>query len=48
MSEIGNVRKITEYFTRAIDLISVMKAKKGLGYQTRSLEESFDEIPVLL
>ncbi len=48
MSEIQNVRKITEYFTKAIDLISVMKAKKGLGYQTRRLEESFDDIPVLL
>ncbi len=48
MSEISNVRKVTEYFTKAIDLISVMKAKKGLGYQTRRLEESFDEIPVLL
>jgi cell division GTPase FtsZ len=48
MSEIGSIRKITEYFTKAIDLISVMKAKKGLGYQTRRLEESFDEIPVLL
>jgi len=48
MSEIGSVRKITDYFTKAIDLISVMKAKRGLGYQTRKLEESFDEIPVLL
>jgi len=48
MSEIGNVRKITDYFTKAIDLISVMKAKRGLGYQSRKLEESFDEIPVLL
>jgi len=48
LSEISSVRKITDYFTKAIDLISVMKAKKGLGYQARRLEESFDEIPVLL
>ncbi len=48
MSEIGSIRKITDYFTKAIDLISVMKAKRGLGYQTRRIEESFDEIPVLL
>jgi len=48
LSEIGTIRKVTEYFTKAIDLISVMKAKRGLGTQTRRLEESFDEIPVLL
>ena len=48
LSELSNVRKITNYFTKAIDLISVMKAKRGLGYQGRELEETFDGIPVLL
>ncbi|MCK4580168.1 MAG: cell division protein FtsZ [Dehalococcoidia bacterium] len=48
LSEIGNIRKITDYFTKAVDLISVMKAKRGLGYQSRKLEETFDDIPVLL
>jgi cell division GTPase FtsZ len=48
LSEIGNVKKITNYFTKAIELISVMRAKRGLGVQSRKLEESFDDIPVLL
>lgn len=48
LSEISSVRKITNYFTKAIDLISVMKAKRGLGYANRKLEETFDDIPVLL
>jgi len=48
LSEISSVRKITNYFTKAIDLISVMKAKRGLGYSSRKLAETFDDIPVLL
>ncbi len=48
LSELSNVRKITSYFTKAIDLISEMKAKRGLGYGDRKLEETFDSIPVLL
>jgi cell division GTPase FtsZ len=48
LSELTNVRKITSYFTKAIDLISEMKAKRGLGYGDRKLGETFDSIPVLL
>jgi len=48
LSEISSVRKITNYFTKAIDLISIMKAKRGLGYSSRKLAETFDDIPVLL
>jgi cell division GTPase FtsZ len=48
LSEIGTVRKITNYFTKALDLISVMKARRGLGYPDRKLGETFDDIPVLL
>ena len=48
LSEISNVKKITDYFSKAVDLISVMKSKRGLGYQSRKLEETFEDIPVLL
>ncbi len=48
LSEISNVRKITNYFTKAIDLISVMKAKRGVKYSDRKFEETFSDIPVLL
>ena len=49
LSEISAVRKITEYFTKAIDLISVVKARQqGLLYPDRKLETIFDDIPMLL
>ncbi len=48
LSEINSVRKITNYFTRAIDLISVIKAKRGVEYSNRKLAETFADIPVLL
>jgi cell division GTPase FtsZ len=49
LSEISAVRKITGYFTRAIDLISVVKARQqGLQYPDRKLEAIFDDIPILL
>jgi len=49
LSEISAARKITEYFTRAIDLISVVKARQqGLLYPDRKLETIFDDIPMLL
>ncbi len=48
LSEISSIRKLTNYFTKAIDLISVMKAKHGAEYENRKLEETFDGIPVLL
>lgn len=49
LSEIAAVRKITSYFTKAIDLISVVKARQqGLQYPDRSFEAIFDDIPMLL
>jgi cell division GTPase FtsZ len=48
LSELSAVRKITNYFTRALDLISMIKARQGLQYPGRKLEETFDDIPVLL
>ena len=49
LSEISAVRKITGYFTKAIDLISVVKARQqGLQYPDRKLEAIFDDIPILL
>ncbi len=48
LSDISSARKITNYFTKAIDLISVMKSKRGLEYSNRKLEETFSDIPVLL
>lgn len=49
LSEIAAVRKITSYFTKAIDLISVVKARQqGLQYPDRRFEAIFDDIPMLL
>jgi len=48
LSELSSVRKITNYFTKAIDLISVIKAKRGVEYSHRKLAETFADIPVLL
>ena len=49
LSEIAAVRKITSYFTKAIDLISVVKARQqGLQYPDRKFEAIFDDIPMLL
>jgi len=48
LSDISSARKVTNYFTKAIDLISVMKSKRGLEYSNRKLEETFSDIPVLL
>lgn len=49
LSEISAVRKVTNYFTRAIELLSVVKARQqGMQYPERRLEGKFDDIPVLL
>ncbi len=48
LSELNAVRKITNYFTQALDLIAMIKARQGLQYPGRKLEETFDDIPVLL
>jgi len=39
---------VTNYFTKAIDLIAAMKARQGLQYASREVEEIFNDIPVLL
>jgi cell division GTPase FtsZ len=48
LSELSSVRKITNYFTKALDLISVMKARRGLQFSNRNLEETFGDIPMLI
>jgi tubulin-like protein CetZ len=49
LSEISAVRKVTNYFTKAIELLSVVKARQqGMQYPERKLEGRFDDIPVLL
>jgi cell division GTPase FtsZ len=49
LSEISTVRKVTNYFTKAIELLSVVKARQqGMQYPERRLEGKFDDIPVLL
>jgi cell division GTPase FtsZ len=49
LSEISAVRKVTNYFTKAIELLSVVKARQqGMQYPERRLEGKFDDIPVLL
>jgi Cell division GTPase len=48
LSELSAVKKITNYFTKSLDLISVAKARQGLQPSRRKLEEAFDDIPVLL
>ena len=46
LSEISAARRITTYFTKAIDVLSVMKARQG--GQGRKLEAIFDDIPLLI
>ncbi|MCD6568314.1 MAG: cell division protein FtsZ [Dehalococcoidia bacterium] len=48
LSELTAVRKITNYFTQALDLIATMKARQGLQLPSRKFEETFNDIPVLL
>jgi cell division GTPase FtsZ len=49
LSELGSVKKITNYFTKAIELLTVVKARQqGMQYPERKLEGRFDDIPVLL
>jgi len=48
LSELMAVRKVTNYFTKALELIATMKARRGVHYAGRELEEIFSDIPVLL
>jgi hypothetical protein len=48
LSDFSVLGKVTNYFTKAIDLISAIKARQGPQYGGRELEEIFNDIPVLL
>lgn len=49
LSELSNVMKITDYFTKTIEFITALKkAKGGIEYERRGIGEAFDDIPTLL
>ena len=49
LSELSNVGRITEYFTKAIRYISSYKKRwEGLEYEQRGIEDAFRDIPSLL
>lgn len=48
LSDFDALGKVTNYFTKAIDLITAMKARQGLQYANREVAEIFNDIPVLL
>ncbi|GAH58295.1 unnamed protein product, partial [marine sediment metagenome] len=49
LSELVNVGKVMEYFTRAIHYISAYKKRwEGLEYEHRGIEDAFRDIPSLL
>ncbi len=48
LSELTNVGRIMEYFTKAIRYISYKKKWEGLEYEQRGFEDAFKDIPSLL
>jgi len=48
LSELKNVVRITDYFTKVIIYISIKKKLKGTESEQRRLEDSFKDIPTLL
>jgi len=48
LSELTNVGRIMEYFTKAIRYISYKKKWEGLEYEQRGIEDAFRDIPSLL
>jgi hypothetical protein len=49
LSELVNSRKVIDYFSKAIDHISVTKRRQGgIDWGQRGLEEAFKDIPSLL
>jgi cell division GTPase FtsZ len=49
LSELGGVNKIIDYFTKTIELISMLKRKReGIEVEQRDMSESFRDIPSLL
>jgi len=49
LSELANVEKIMDYFTKTIAYISVVKGKReGITYEYKKIEDAFKDIPSLL
>ncbi len=49
LSELSSVRKIVDYFTQTINLITTIKRKReGVEVEQRDLEQAFKDIPLLL
>lgn len=48
LSELSDVKKITGYFTKAIEFIAVQKKKQEGKYEQRGFQENFNDIPTLL
>ncbi len=49
LSELSGVRKVVDYFTQTIELITAIKRKReGVEVEHRDLEQSFKDIPMLL
>ncbi len=49
LSELSGVRKVVDYFTQTINLITAIKQKReGVEVEHRDIEQSFKDIPLLL
>ena len=49
LSELSSVRRIVDYFTQTINLITTIKRKReGIEVEQRDLEQAFKDIPLLL
>ena len=49
LSELSSVRKIVDYFTQTINLITSIKRKReGTEVEQRDVEQAFKDIPLLL
>jgi len=49
LSELSGVRKIVDYFTQTINIITTIKRKReGVEVEQRDLEQAFKDIPLLL
>jgi len=49
LSDLVNSRKVTEYFTKTINYISITKRRRGgIEYEHRGIEEAFKDIPSLV
>ena len=49
LSELSSVKKITDYFTQTINLVTTIKRKReGVEVEQRDLEQAFKDIPLLL